>query len=483
MAATSRSRGPPLANSTCTVSPTSRERSVASSSNRAILPGPRSSSDPSSRSTSTTRAAGTGSTAETCAASPSNRNWSKRTPVTAGRSSSVAIDAATVGLNPVKVGLDTTKSARTDPSTDAAKESLIDVPATNTVVTRARPIMRAEAARAVRWGVRTALARARRPEMDSAAKGRPRTEDTGTASSGLSEAVPTNTSTAPTARVPKTGTAPSNTNRASTTATIPTPRSTPPVTHRRRPPDSSTAGPSRRAATGGTEAARRAGNQADSSVTGIPTTSAAITVRAVSCSVSSGRVNPPAASSACSATAISSPNPIPTTDATAPMSPASSTTEPTIWRRLAPTARNRASSRVRWPRRMANVLLMKNAETRSATPAKPSSTFWNTDRNPSTLWAPSAFTSSMVTASTPSGRTRCTRSVRSSPDTPSAATTSIPSYWPGAPNASWADARSKPVRRAPRRLLVSPKVNTPTISTSREPPSSRTVVRSPTRKP
>ena len=37
------------------------------------------------------------------------------------------------------------------------------------------------------------------------------------------------------------------------------------------------------------------------------------------------------------------------------------------------------------------MLLMKNAETRSATPAKPSSTFWNTDRNPSTLWAPSAF--------------------------------------------------------------------------------------------
>ncbi len=51
---------------------------------------------------------------------------------------------------------------------------------------------------------------------------------------------------------------------------------------------------------------------------------------------------------------------------------ASPSTDAFTWRRLAPMARIRASSLVRWPTRMLKVLKIRNAPTNSATPAKTS---------------------------------------------------------------------------------------------------------------
>ena len=58
------------------------------------------------------------------------------------------------------------------------------------------------------------------------------------------------------------------------------------------------------------------------------------------------------------------PKPIPITNEMAPTMAASVSTERKTWRRLAPTTRNKASSRVRWPTVIENVLKMVNAPTK-----------------------------------------------------------------------------------------------------------------------
>ncbi|CAM5259792.1 hypothetical protein SGRI78S_00568 [Streptomyces griseus subsp. griseus] len=61
------------------------------------------------------------------------------------------------------------------------------------------------------------------------------------------------------------------------------------------------------------------------------------------------------------------------TEASVPTTAASSSTERLIWRRVAPMARIRASSRVRWAISMVKVLAMRKMPTNSAMPAKASS--------------------------------------------------------------------------------------------------------------
>ena len=64
------------------------------------------------------------------------------------------------------------------------------------------------------------------------------------------------------------------------------------------------------------------------------------------------------------------PRPSPTRLENVPTMNASTSTDRVTWRREAPRARNRASSRVRWATSMENVLRMTNAPTKTAMKAK-----------------------------------------------------------------------------------------------------------------
>ena len=82
--------------------------------------------------------------------------------------------------------------------------------------------------------------------------------------------------------------------------------------------------------------------------------------------------------------AASTPKPTPISDDTAPTTAASASTERNSWRRLAPTTRRRASSRVRWPTMIEKVLKMVKAPTNKAIKAKTSRAVEKNDKALST---------------------------------------------------------------------------------------------------
>jgi hypothetical protein len=150
----------------------------------------------------------------------------------------------------------------------------------NTVVTSARPIMRAEAVFEVRSGFRTALALASRPATrKSGAMGRPMLPAMGTATTGLSWATPMNTARAPMPRSATTVMVSSATQSPAVTRPAPTNVSSAPDQVRRVLDHPVGTKPSRIPCTGGTLDARRAGASDAISVTPNPTTTAAATVR------------------------------------------------------------------------------------------------------------------------------------------------------------------------------------------------------------
>ena len=110
------------------------------------------------------------------------------------------------------------------------------------------------------------------------------------------------------------------------------------------------------AATGGIRTAFLAGPIAETTVTSVPTRSPTIAVRGSNVSGPVGRVALNPLSSASSPIAATTPRPTPTADEASPMIAASARTERSICLRLAPTTRSRASSRVRWPTMIENVL-------------------------------------------------------------------------------------------------------------------------------
>jgi hypothetical protein len=85
-----------------------------------------------------------------------------------------------------------------------------------------------------------------------------------------------------------------------------------------------------------------------------------------------GSFRPMAPMSAFSPTARKAPTTTPMRDANRPTIVDSSKTENSTCRRVAPSARNRASSRLRWVTTMLKVLKMMNAPTNSATNPKTS---------------------------------------------------------------------------------------------------------------
>ena len=123
---------------------------------------------------------------------------------------------------------------------------------------------------------------------------------------------------------------------------------------------------SRRAAIGSSREAFLAGRMADITVTPTPTIRATTIVRACSVGAAVGRAIPNASKAALSATAIPKPTPIPTMDASVPITTASVSTIRFTCRAVAPRALSRASSLVRWVTVMRKVLAMMNVPTNTA---------------------------------------------------------------------------------------------------------------------
>ena len=123
---------------------------------------------------------------------------------------------------------------------------------------------------------------------------------------------------------------------------------------------------SRSASTGATRVARTAGASAPASVTSVPTSRHTITVRGSSTRLVVGRSMPSALKSALIAFAKPRPARMPTTEPTRPIVSASSSTEVSTWRRVAPSVRSSASSRARWATVIENVLKIRKAPTSTA---------------------------------------------------------------------------------------------------------------------
>ena len=124
--------------------------------------------------------------------------------------------------------------------------------------------------------------------------------------------------------------------------------------------------PSRTAAIGATRVARIAGATLASSVTAMPAARLTITVRVANTVPAFGSCMPIEANIDSSAFARPSPAARPISEASAPITSASSTTEPSTWPREAPSVRSMASSRVRCATVTDSVLKITNAPTNSA---------------------------------------------------------------------------------------------------------------------
>ncbi len=246
-------------------------------------------------------------------------------------------------------------------STDLLIDALIDALITLTVVTKAKPIMRAAAVAAVRRGLRIAFCCASRPGVPNTfGNSPPSTRTTGVLITGASIAMPRNTAAAP---------PPSRASGWLVAPAMPDPMAiappavkAPPTQTRMRSDRCGSDTSSRIAATGGIFAARRAGKYADSTVTTMPTVYAHRTGVAVN--TSGADVSEPLKISACSSCARPTPRPRPIVEPRMPTATASPITAPVTCRREAPTARSSASSLVRWATSIEKVLKMMNAPTK-----------------------------------------------------------------------------------------------------------------------
>jgi hypothetical protein len=249
---------------------------------------------------------------------------------------------------------------------------------------------------------------------------------------------------------------------------------TAPATMRTRPTPLEVGVDSRSASIGATRVPVRAGMTAATSVTPTPTTSAATTVRGATTAVVLGTSTPTACSSRRMPAARPTPAPMPRAAETRPRTRASVTTPVTTWRRVAPTARNRATSRRRCASTTLKVFQMTNDPTRSDTAANASRTLVKMPRPSRTALDDSSDTWAEVTASTPEGTAAAMRCRRSSVRTPSAARTSTWSTRPCLPSTRCAVRPSKVASVAPARLSASPNPTTPT-TVNVPVPSSKTI--------
>ena len=237
----------------------------------------------------------------------------------------------------------------------------------------------------------------------------------------------------------------------------------PPRMKRRRSGISASVARSETAATGAIRTARRAGLMAETIVTPMPTTRHTITVRVWNTRGPDGRVTPNPLSSFSRPTAASTPRPRPTSDDSSPTMNASPSTERNTWRRLAPTMRSNASSRVRWPTVMENVFKMVKPPTNSA--MKPNTSRAVLKKPSAWLMAPLASLTTVceVTTSTPWGSTRAMSRWTTALFAPGALTMLMVSNLPTSPRIACAVETSKAASVAPARLFAVPKRDSPVM--------------------
>ncbi len=144
------------------------------------------------------------------------------------------------------------------------------------------------------------------------------------------------------------------------------------------------------------------------------------------------------------------------------MTKASVTTEPRIWRRLAPSVRSIANSRVRWATVIENVLKIKNAATNSETPAKIKSAVRRMLMNSPTSSRCDSTFCSPVSAWTERGSAAVRLAASWSGEVPSAAATWTWSSWPSLPVMRCASGRVSNAIVAPPKESMSPSVAIPT---------------------
>ncbi len=154
-----------------------------------------------------------------------------------------------------------------------------------------------------------------------------------------------------------------------------------------------------------------------------------------------------------------------------------------IWRRLAPSVRNIANSRVRWATVIEKVLKIRKAATNSATPAKISSAVLRKPMNSPTssrwdctFWAP-------VSTSTEPGSAAVRFAASCSGVVPGSAATLIWSSLPSLPVIRCASGRVSSVIVAPPNESTLPRVAIPTSVYSFAACLPAISIRSPTEKP
>ena len=189
--------------------------------------------------------------------------------------------------------------------------------------------------------------------------------------------------------------------------------------------------PSRRAATGGTRVARRAGAREASSVTIVPTAIGTITVRGWMVTPASGRPNPTASNSAPSSFAKPTPAAMPMPDAMSPTASASPSTLRRICRRMAPMVRSIANSLMRWATVIEKVLKMTNAPTSTAAPANARRAGVKNELMPPAIWSVCSLAASApVCTFTEPGTVAMMRCLSSRGETPGSACTEIVEVFP-----------------------------------------------------
>ena len=220
--------------------------------------------------------------------------------------------------------------------------------------TRATPIIRADAVAAVRRGLRRAFSIARWPVAPDTLVGRPSTFMTGRAITGARTNTPKMRSSTPR---PRSWRAPGpEPAMPAPKATAPPPVMARPNTVRFSEALVSSMAVSRSAAMGLMRLALRAGPIDESSVTETPTTKAVMTVPDVMTTSPLGISRPTAPRSARRPKDMPTPASRPSAEATIPTMADSNSTARSTCRRLAPTARSIAISRMRWAMMIEKVL-------------------------------------------------------------------------------------------------------------------------------
>ncbi len=200
--------------------------------------------------------------------------------------------------------------------------------------------------------------------------------------------------------------------------------------------DGGSVAPSRTAAIGGTRVARIAGTSPAKSVMRMPASRLTTMVRGAKTMPAWGMSKPMAAKIELRPLASARPRNRPVTDASAPITSASTITESRTCRRDAPIVRSVANSRTRWATVIDSVLKMTKAPTKRAMMPNASKKYWMMFVNSSTSWVASWVSWTPVCTWVLGGRIGSISWTSCSGLTPSLAAIEMPSSMPSLSNSS-----------------------------------------------